>query len=93
MAKQKSQIPPVCQTFVDARKNPAVFLCLKESFALPHVLQLRSLLHDKTFNQIDLIIHSGGGDINATYQTIELLRMHTTVPTLKMKNAVTSYKF
>lgn len=34
------------------------------------------MLAEREFDEIDLVIHSGGGDIHAAYQTIQLLRMH-----------------
>jgi hypothetical protein len=41
-----------------------------------HVYHLRKVLHQKSYENLDLIIHSGGGDIHAAYMTIELLRQH-----------------
>jgi len=68
---------PECVTFVDARGIPAVFLFMGGSLGKEHVFRLRNMLHGKQFEKLDLVIHSGGGDIHAAYQVIELLRMHT----------------
>jgi hypothetical protein len=64
------------QAFVNARGRPAVFLFLSESIDLVHVVRLRQLLGVGTFDEIDLVINSGGGSIHAAYQMLELLRLH-----------------
>lgn len=70
---------PECVAFVEARGIPAVFLVLREPLEKEHVFQLRNMLQAKQFEQLDLVIHSVGGDIHAAYQAIEILRMHTRV--------------
>ena len=65
------------QAFATLRGRPAVFLFLRESLALPHLLSLQSELGDREFEEVDLVIHSGGGDINIAYQMVELIRLHT----------------
>ena len=65
------------QAFATLRDRPAVFLVLRESLAVGHLFQLRSTLGDRQFEEIDLVIHSGGGDINVAYQMVELIRLHT----------------
>jgi Serine dehydrogenase proteinase len=68
--------PPELQAFADVRGRPAVFLFLSESMSLTHVFQLRRVLGSRSFPEVDLVINSGGGDINAAYQIITLLRLH-----------------
>jgi hypothetical protein len=70
--------PSQLQTYVDARQRPAVFLFTGNELPLwrSHVLQLYELLADRRFDELDLVIHSGGGSAHAAYQTIELLRLH-----------------
>jgi hypothetical protein len=71
-------VPDELQLFVNARKRPAIFLCdLGRSLGLGHVVLFQKLLNGKRFDELDIIIHSSGGDINAAYQIVELLRMHT----------------
>ena len=53
-----------------------MFLFLSESLDLKHVIRLRSALGDQKFEDLDLVIHSGGGSIHAAYQVVELLRLH-----------------
>ena len=63
--------------YANVREHPAVFLLLTEPLALKHVFRLRSALGDDTFQDLDIVIHSSGGDIHAAYQIVELLRLHT----------------
>lgn len=67
---------PELQAFVDVRGRPAAFLFLSEPINLVHVVQLRDALGTRVFDELDLVINSGGGDIHATYQIVELLRLH-----------------
>ena len=64
------------QAFATRRGRPAVFLFLRESLSLAHLLRLQSVLGDRKFEEVDLVIHSGGGDINVAYQMVELIRLH-----------------
>lgn len=81
MAKTKSKdekvVPEEIQKFVDIRKRPAVIFFLRDSLALHHVVRLRGLLRKNSFEELDILINSGGGSINAAYQIVQLLRMHT----------------
>lgn len=65
------------QAFATLRGRPAVFLVLHEPLDRSHLFQLRAVLGDRQFEEIDLVIHSGGGDINVAYQMVELIRLHT----------------
>ena len=66
------------QAFATLRGRPAAFLVLlHESLAMDHLFLLRSALGDRQFEEIDLVIHSRGGDINVAYQMVELIRLHT----------------
>ena len=62
--------------FADARGHPAVFLFLTEPLEFHHVIQLRAVLGTQEFQDLDLVIYSGGGSIHAAYQMVELLRLH-----------------
>jgi hypothetical protein len=76
MTKPKEIPLPECQAFVNARKLPALFLFLSEVLEKKHVLRIRNLLQDKRYEQLDLVIQSGGGNIHSAYQIIEILRLH-----------------
>ena len=65
------------QAFATLRGRPAVFLVLIESLDMRHLFQLRTELGDRQFEEIDLVIHAGGGNINVAYQMVELIRLHT----------------
>lgn len=63
--------------FADARGRPTVFFFLShESISRRHVLELYDQLAGLAFDEIDLVIHSGGGDAHTAYQTVMLLRHH-----------------
>jgi hypothetical protein len=67
---------PALQDFVDCRGHPALFFILNDALARSDVVELYDVLAERKFDEIDIVIHSGGGDIHAAYQTIQLLRMH-----------------
>ena len=75
--KTENAPPAEMQAFATLRGRPAVFLVLYESLDMPHLFQLRTALRDRQFEEIDLVIDSGGGDINVAYQMVELIRLHT----------------
>ncbi len=76
MKNQKAEFPSALRAFTDARGRPSVFLFLTESLDLQHVARLRAALDNQDFNELDLVINSGGGSIHAAYQVVELLRLH-----------------
>ena len=41
------------------------------------MLLLRKEIGDRQFEELDFVIHSGGGDINTAYQMVQLIRQHT----------------
>lgn len=59
----------------------------------PNLLKVKELLKRKKIENIDLIIHSSGGDINTAYQIAEILRNHskkiTAIIPLLAKSAAT----
>jgi hypothetical protein len=70
------EIPEVLQNFVDTRGTPAVFLVLPGQIDMRDVMELRDRLRDKDFKELDVVIHTGGGDIHSAYLIIALLRLH-----------------
>ena len=75
--KDEKKPPNELRAFADARGRPAVFLFLAESMSLTHVVRLRNVLGNQMFEELDLVVNSGGGSIHAAYQIVELLRLHT----------------
>jgi serine dehydrogenase proteinase len=69
-------VPEEEQNFVDARGRPAVFLILPGKIDMPDVIALRNRLRDRYFEELDVVIHTGGGDIHSAYLIIALLRLH-----------------
>lgn len=65
------------QAFADARGRAALFLFVDhDPISRHHVLELHDVLASRQFDELDLIIHSGGGSAHAAYQTMMLLRLH-----------------
>jgi hypothetical protein len=70
------EVEKAMQDFADKRGRAAVFLILPDLIKLDHVKRLRSELRDKEFKELDLVIHSEGGDIHAAYLISALVRLH-----------------
>jgi len=67
------------QAFVDARGRPAVFFVVdrvERPISTHSVLTLHDQLRDRQFEELDLVIHSGGGSAHAAYQAMTMLRLH-----------------
>lgn len=78
MAKTTDELRQTLDEFARIRKATVVALVLPtQSITVKWALKLRKALAGKNWETVDLIIHSGGGNINVAYQIIELLRMHT----------------
>ena len=89
---ETNQVPYIVKAacrFAAARRRPAVIYLLAEGNAAEGtpdtpitkrtVLQLASALHDEsTFDALDLVIQSSGGDIHAAFQMMSLLRSRMT---------------
>lgn len=93
MAKP-DDLKPALEEFASVRKAPLVTLLLPTDSLVPKwAVKLRRALVGKEFERVDLLIHSGGGDINVAYQIVEILRMHcqslTAVVPLYAKSAAT----
>lgn len=73
----EASLPPELQEFVDARGRPAAFLFHADTLWRWHVGQLDDALDGRKFEELDLVIHSGGGWVHSAYQIVELLRLHT----------------
>lgn len=75
---QQKQLPEELQAFADLRQRAAVFFMLpQEPIDLEHVLRLQDAIDDKRFDELDFVIHSGGGNVDASFQIIQLLRSRT----------------
>ena len=65
------------RAFAASRERPALiyFLPDEEPIGTPNVREVRDHIGDREFEELDLVIHSLGGDIHAAYQLISLLRL------------------
>lgn len=73
---EKAGTPDEFVRYTTSRARPALFLFLPQSMRYEHVFSVRRALEGKRFDELDLVIHSGGGDIQAAYQIAKLLRIH-----------------
>jgi hypothetical protein len=77
MSDAPPPIDPALQAFADARGRPAVFLFSDSPLWRQYVIDLHKELAGRSFESIDLVIHSGGGIAHSAYQIVELLYLHT----------------
>ena len=80
-----NEIPAELTSFVESRCRPAVFFFLNEPLEASHAYAFRDALGDRRFDELDVVINSTGGNIDAAYQIVELLRLrvgkiHACVP-------------
>lgn len=92
----ESELKGLCQKLAGIHKSTVIAIVLpNESLRRFHLLEIQKLILGKTCNDLDVVIHSGGGDINAAYQIAELLRTHckmmTTIIPLYAKSAATLF--
>jgi len=71
-----SQIKQSCKKLVEFRKNCLVGLIMPNDSMQPnHLLKVQECLESKSFDNLDVVLHSGGGDINSAYQIAQLLHL------------------
>ena len=88
-ASAENKIPEIVRVacrFAGARGRPAAVYLLAEGdlaedghdvpITKKTVTQMANALGDDQFDDLDLVIHSSGGDIHAAYQLMPLLRAH-----------------
>lgn len=90
------QLKQLCEQLAGIRKSTVVALILpNEPLLTQHLLEVQRFICGKTCKNLDVVLHSGGGDINASYQIIELLRRHceymTTVVPIYAKSAASLF--
>lgn len=88
----ESELRLLCRRFGKIRKSHIAAIVLPDEPLLPtHLLQIQECMAQKRFKNLDIVLHSSGGDINASYQMVELLRRHcehmTTVVPIYAKSA------
>jgi len=96
MRTVSDELKALCDELARIRNSSVVAIVLPEKpLHLEHVLKMRELVKDERCEALSVVLHSGGGDINASYQIIELLRDHckemTTIVPLFAKSAATLF--
>jgi len=77
MAVGVRDIKSVLDDFATSRRSPTIAIILPERpLTIEWSHKLKKLLASKNYEKVYLIIHSGGGDINVSFQMIEVLRLH-----------------
>jgi len=66
-----------CKKLSTVRKSAIVALVPDDSLQPSHLLKVQQCLEGKSFDNLDVVLHSGGGDIHTAYQIAELLRIHS----------------
>jgi len=85
-----------CKKLADLRKSTLVAIVLpEESLVSTHLFLIHECINGKKCRNLDVILHSSGGDINIVYQIIELIRNHcekmTTIIPLYAKSAASLF--
>lgn len=73
MTTKEEKMISLLRNLIDIRKKPILILYL-EKVENPICLKLQKILFGKHFKEIDIIIQTPGGDINAAFDIIKLLR-------------------
>lgn len=80
------------------QRNSAILSLMfskREPISRIHLYKINELIKEKKYDKLDIILNSSGGDINSTYQIIELLRAHskelTTIIPIYAKSAATLF--
>jgi len=94
--QKKSSLEILCKKISSVRNTSVLAIILPdEPISYPHVLKIYKHFCDIECENLDIILHSLGGDIHATYKIIELLRNHceqmTTIVPLFAKSAASLF--
>jgi len=87
----------LCEDLSKQRNSALLSLMFSKSEPISriHLYKINDLIKEKKYDKLDIILHSSGGDINSTYQIIELIRAHseelTTIIPIYAKSAATLF--
>ena len=88
-------IKELCKDLSNQRDSSLLSLMSNDPICPAHFLKINELIKEKKYDKLDIVLHSGGGDINSAYQIIELLRTHskelTTIIPFYAKSAATLF--
>lgn len=73
---QNMDIRQAVTNLATSSNQPILTLSISEELSIQHFLQVRSEINSQKFTNLSLLVHSGGGDINVSYQIVQLLRKH-----------------
>ncbi len=92
----ESELKGLCRQLASVHESTVIAIVLPQGSLLPrHILEIQKLINRKRCKNLDIVLHCSGGDINAAYQIIELLRSHceymTTVVPIYAKSAASLF--
>jgi hypothetical protein len=66
------------RSFAASRGRPAlIYFVASDAIGTPTVREVAECIGDRHFDDLDIVIDSGGGDIHAAYLLVSFLRLHT----------------
>ncbi|MBI1923016.1 hypothetical protein HYR99_02075 [Candidatus Poribacteria bacterium] len=72
-----STFKQMCKELSTIRTSTVLSLVIpNEPLSPVHLLKVQECVKGKSIESLDVVVHSGGGDINTAYQIVELLRNH-----------------
>jgi len=92
----ESELKRLCGQLASIHKSTVVTIIFPQEPLLHiHLLEIQKLVGEKKCKNLDIVLHSSGGDINAAYQIVELLRCHcehlTTIIPIYAKSAASLF--
>lgn len=87
------RVPDEFTAFSEARQRPALYLFHDSRLDRHYLLEIARTIGQRQVADLDFVIHSPGGDVDAAYQIMEFLRQHaqriTACVPLQAKSAAT----
>lgn len=92
----ESELKQLCGKLASIHKSTVVTIVFpQEPLLSEHLLKIQGFIGERRCKNLDIVLHSSGGDINAAYQIVELLRCHcehmTTIIPIYAKSAASLF--
>jgi len=73
----ETPIYKLCKKMSALRNKPTLTLIIHNSLGQSHILDVHKIVRKRKFEELDLILHSSGGQVSAAYQILELIKTHS----------------